>query len=212
MEWFVKAVLAAVISFIVPWFLKRTLPEPKAGQQEGRPVTGAAKGFPWLGWIAGLAVAGGLSGIISGVMGLILGGVANWAVLGAMIGIFQWLVLYRRFDVGPWFAVASTLAWATFVFIQPLGHATWAVVGLLVGVLQYFGLHGRAHGALWWIPASALAWFAGGMTGFGVGMMVAGATNFAVGWIVGWTCVGAVGAAVLSIPLNWMWKRAASAP
>ncbi|PWG61903.1 hypothetical protein [Sediminicurvatus halobius] len=206
MEWLVKTVLAAAISFLVPWLLKRLLPASGADPRSTGPATTAGKGFPWLAWIGALALAGGLSGIISGAMGLILGGVANWSVLGATLGIVQWYFLSRRFDVGPWFALASCLGWATFVFLQPLGHPTWAVVGLLVGLLQWLGLPRGMTGALWWIPASALAWFAGGMTGLGVGMMVAGASHFAIGWIVGWTCVGAVGAAVLALPLSRMWR------
>jgi hypothetical protein len=204
MEWFVKTVLAAVISFLVPWILKRVLPEPRAARAEGLHET---VGFPWFGWVASLAVAGGLSGIVSGVMGLVLGGVANWAVLGATMGVVEWLFLYRLVDVGPWVAVASTLGWATFVFFQPIGHLAWAVVGLVVGLLQWIGLLGKVRGSFWWVPANALAWFVAGMAGLAFGMALTGAGSFVVGWVVGWTCVGGVGAVVLSIPLSWMWRR-----
>jgi len=203
-DWLIKAVATALISYLVPWLLKRVLPEPGGGSSR---TVGDVRRFPWGGWILALAAAGGLSGIVSGLMGLILGGVANWAVLGAMLGIVQWLFLYGRFDIGPWFALASTLGWATFVFIQPVGHLTWAIVGVIVGLLQWLGMQRRIPAAFWWVPANALAWFVAGMTGLAVSMVVAAATNFGIGWIVGWTCVGGVGAVILAIPLNWMFKH-----
>jgi hypothetical protein len=202
--WLIKTILGSIISLLVPWFLKRVLPKPEALREGHAP--GVAR-FPWFGWIAGLAVAGGLAGIVSGVMGLVLGGVANWAVFGALIGIVQWLYLYRLVDVSPWVALASTLGWAMFIFIQPIGHPTWAVIGLVVGVLQWFGLLGKVNRAVWWVPANALAWFVAGMVGIAVGAAVTDAANVAIGWVVGWVCVGAVGAVVLVMPLSWMWKR-----
>ena len=163
--------------------------------------------FPWFGWITSLALAGGVAGIVSGVMGLVLGGVVNWAIFGAMIGIVQWVYLYRIVDVGPSLALASALGWAVFIFVQPAGHATWAIVGMVVGLLQWFTLKGKLEGAFWWVPASALAWFVAGMAGIGVGAAVTEGANFAIAWVIGWTCVGAVGAVVLAAPLGWMWKR-----
>lgn len=204
MEWLIKTIVAALISFFVPWFLQRILPQPRsseAGEAE------AASGFPWIGWITSLAVAGGIASIVSGVMGLVLGGVANWAIFGAMIGVVQWVYLYRLVDVSPWFALASGLGWSVFIFVQPIGHATWAVIGLVVGLLQWFALIGKLDGGFWWVPASALAWFVAGMAGIGVGAALTEGANFAIGWVIGWTCVGAVGAAVLAAPLSWMWKR-----
>ena len=205
MEWLVKTVVAALISFFIPWFLKRVLPEPGASAETS---PSAGKAFPWFGWIAGLAVAGGVAGIVSGVMGLVLGGVVNWAIFGAMIGVVQWVFLYRLVDVGPWFALASALGWAMFIFVQPIGHPTWAAVGLAVGLLQWFGLLGKVKGAFWWVPANALAWFVAGMAGLGVGAAITEGANFAIAWVVGWTCVGAVGAVLLAVPLSWMWQRA----
>ena len=207
MEWLIKTIVAALISFFIPWFLQRVLPKPRSA---GAVEQAETDGFPWLGWITSLAVAGGVAGIVSGVMGLVLGGVVNWAVFGAMIGVVQWGYLYRLVDVGPWFALASALGWAIFIFVQPIGHATWAVVGLVVGLLQWFALMGKLRAAFWWVPASALAWFVAGMAGIGVGAAVTEGANFAIAWVIGWTCVGGVGAVVLAAPLSWMWKRTVS--
>ncbi len=204
MVWLIKTIVAALISFFIPWFLKRVLPEPGASVETG---PSDSKAFPWFGWIASLAVAGGVAGIVSGVMGLVLGGVVNWAIFGAIIGVVQWVYLYRLVDVGPWFALASALGWAIFIFVQPIGHPTWAAVGLVVGLLQWFGLLGKVKGAFWWVPANALAWFVAGMAGIGVGAAITEGANFAIAWVIGWTCVGAVGAVVLAAPLSWMWKR-----
>ncbi len=189
MDWLIETIAAALISFFVPWFLQRVLPKPRSADDA---VGNESNGFPWFGWITSLAVAGGVAGIVSGVMGLVLGGVVNWAIFGAMIGVVQWVYLYRLVDVGPWFALASALGWATFIFIQPIGHATWAIVGMLVGLLQWLALMGRLKGALWWVPASALAWFVAGLAGIGVGAAVTDGANFAIAWVIGWTCVGAI--------------------
>ncbi len=204
MEWFVKTVLAAVISFLIPLLFKRILPGPDMARQ---PVTGDDTSFPWGRWIWFLAVAGGLAGIVSGVMGLVLGGVANWAVFGAAIGIVQWFILYRLINLSPWFALASTFGWGTFIFVEPIGHPTWAVIGLLVGSLQWLALRGSVKGSFWWIPANALAWFIAGMAGIAIGIILTDMANSAIAWVAGWTVVGGIGASVLSIALNWMWKR-----
>lgn len=207
MEWLIKTFIAAVISVLVPWLFKRMLPEPATAQAAG---AGSRATFPWLTWIGLLALAGGIAGIVSGVMGLILGGVANWAVFGAAIGIVQWFILYRLVNLSPWFALASVVGWAMFIFVQPIGHPTWALIGLLVGALQWSALRGKLQFAGWWIAANALAWFVAGMVGLAVGAIVAEMAGFGIAWIVGWTAVGGVGATILGIALSWMWKRTAS--
>ena len=65
MEWLIKTVVAALISFFVPWFLQRILPKPRSSSEAEREDGG---GFPWFGWISGMAVAGGVAGIVSGCL------------------------------------------------------------------------------------------------------------------------------------------------
>jgi ABC-type multidrug transport system fused ATPase/permease subunit len=204
MEWLVKTLVAAVISVLVPWLLKRILPEPATTQS---PPGQRGTSFPWLRWIGLLALAGGVAGIVSGAMGLVLGGVANWAIFGAAIGIVQWFVLYRLVELGLWFALASVLGWAAFIFIQPIGHPTWALIGLLVGALQWVALRGKLKLAGLWIPINALAWFVAGMVGLAAGAILTELAGFGIAWVIGWTIVGGVGAGVLGLVLSWMWKR-----
>jgi len=192
----IEGIIAAVISYAVPWALKRVLPDRAPGSA-----------FPWLAWVLALAFGGGLGGIISGLIGLSFEGFGNWGIFGMCLGIMGWIVT-QRMGIGPWFAAASALGWMVTPVFQSmgLGNAAWAIAGLLVGLLQWPALQGKVRGAFWWVPASMVAWLAGGLLGLGVGMAIVG-SDFVIAWVLGWTVVGGVGGLVLAPVLGWLWNR-----
>jgi hypothetical protein len=181
-----KAVISAAIAYLVPSLLK------KAEQGLDQKAS-----LPWLRWIIFGALGGAAGGLVSALMGLVLGGVGNWAAFGMCIGLAQWAALRSYRPVGAWWALASTLGWALF----SLGGAWgWIVSGLIVGILQSFSMR-KYTGAAWWIIANQVAWWIAGAIGLFVGApMLAG--NPALAWLVGWAVVGLLGAAILIVPLT----------
>ena len=197
MDGIIEGIIAAVVSYAVPWLLKRILPDRAPGSA-----------FPWFGWVLALTFGGVLGGIIAGAMGMQFEGYGNWAVLGMSLGVMGWIVA-QRMGIGPWFAVGSALGWMITPLFQDMGfgHATWAVCGVLIGLLQWPAMR-TVRGSFWWVPMSGIAWFAGGMVGLALGMgMVASGIEFGLAWIIGWGIVRGVGGAILAPLASWLWNR-----
>ncbi|MBN1660167.1 MAG: hypothetical protein JXA93_17335 [Anaerolineae bacterium] len=81
-----------------------------------------------LGWAAGWALT--LVAVPAG-FGLLAG-----IVLGAAVGIAQWLVLRREVQWAGWWIIISTLAWATGLGITP----GFLMSGVMAGSLTGFAL------------------------------------------------------------------------
>jgi hypothetical protein len=90
------------------------------------PRTRGWVGASALGLAVGFGVAVGLLGEGTGLLGKILEGIEHGAVLGAVIGALQWLVLRRSTRWVGWWVLISTGAWA-------LGAACGDAVGFFVG-------------------------------------------------------------------------------
>jgi hypothetical protein len=194
-EAIVAGVITAAISYLVPFLLDRLL------KREAKELSvGKVAHLPWGQWVFLQAVGGALGGAISGAMGaVVLGGSANWAAFGGCVGIMQWIVLRRLIPIGPWWVLGSALGWATYELVG--GHLGWVTAGALAGALQWPSLRSRLPKSGLWIVINALAWLPAGLAGLGVGVAVASASNFAVGWVVGWAVVAGVGGLIVGIPL-----------
>lgn len=97
---------------------------------------------------------------------LILPGV-TMILAGALVGVFQWLVLQGRID-RPWrWIVATSIGWIAGYFItlfmlpQELETFTGMIIGLTTGFAQWMILRRELHWAGWWIIFSAIGWITG---------------------------------------------------
>lgn len=198
----------AIISTIVSYILKKILDHAFESEQR----TTAENYFPWVWWVLGLTIGGGMGGTFSAALGLqrlnTPGGLGNWAAFGACLGIAQWLVLQQKDRLTILWPVASTIGWSVFAYFQaiqapaPLG---WIFAGLAVGLLQWPILRKRRRKAYWWVPVNAVAWFFGGSMGFaaGFGMKAAGLSDATV-WVLGWSLVGLFGSLITGLALSRM--------
>ena len=105
----------------------------------------------------------------------------EYALMGVVVGIPQWLVLRQQVPgVGPWvlatvvgFAVGGTLAFVTLVAagyydlddlvgraVSPflLSALFFAPIGPVVGIAQWIVLRRRIKAAGWWVLANIVAW------------------------------------------------------
>lgn len=186
-EEILKAVISAAIAFIVPKILQVREPEP-------------VDTLPWFKWcVAGLVggVLGAVASALLGFMGLAGRGLGTWAILGLVLGLFQWLALRGYRTVGTWFVLASTLGWMFFLLHPVWG---WVSAGLAVGLLQYLSLS-KWKGAAWWIVANLIAWPIAG----GIGMAILtslSASDPGLAWVVSAGITGLVGALLLLMPLS----------
>jgi hypothetical protein len=174
-EAIVAGVITAAISYLVPFLLDRLL------KREAKELSvGKVAHLPWGQWVFLQAVGGA-------------------AAFGGCVGIMQWIVLRRLIPIGPWWVLGSALGWATYELVG--GHLGWVTAGALAGALQWPSLRSRLPKSGLWIVINALAWLPAGLAGLGVGVAVASASNFAVGWVVGWAVVAGVGGLIVGIPL-----------
>lgn len=124
--------------------------------------------FPWRSWIFGhLIVVAFFGGLTDALQRTIFGG--NWVLLGASVGIMQWIVLKRYIPINNIWAALSTLGWAAIPFFHnsllgpnPLG---WFITGFLVGTLQWVYLKTIGRGTVSWILSNSVAWTVGGTLG-----------------------------------------------
>ena len=157
----------------------------------------------WLWWVLATTV-GWFSGFIVGSVGgyavmEILPSYGNVAlvawggvVLGAGVGIFQWLVLRRRVSRAGWWVLASILGLAggavvgtTAVALAGGDPTTWGVVGgwvvggAMAGLMQWFVLRRQVSRAGWWVLASTVGW---AVSSYGV--VLGAVTGIAVVWLL----------------------------
>ncbi|NTU79062.1 MAG: hypothetical protein HGA45_06625 [Chloroflexales bacterium] len=119
-------------------------------------------GFP-VGGLAGLGLAGGVSGPAQALLG--------GATTGAVIGAAQWLVLRRRLPLTPWWIVATAAGMATGLALGVglFGTATVGtallmralVTGAGIGLAQYLLLRRFTRWAPLWVVAVTLGWTLG---------------------------------------------------
>lgn len=119
-------------------------------------------GFP-LGGLAGLALAGPITGVPQAALG--------GAATGAVIGAAQWLVLRWRLPLTPWWiaATAAGMAGGLALGVGLLGTDTAGaalllrglVTGAGIGLAQYLVLRGRLPRAPIWPLVVAGGWAVG---------------------------------------------------
>ena len=132
----------------------------------------------WLLWVLASIVGWGVGGVmfvpVVLLVGMVLGTLVGWAVAGAVggavVGVWQWLVLRRQTVRASWWIVSSTAGWAVAAFIYiPMilgtalgfgpfvaGAFTWAVCGAVVGIWQWLVLRRQWPRAGWLIVASVV--------------------------------------------------------
>lgn len=162
----------------------------------------------WLGWMGltflgtavGWAAAWRISFAVPGMLSIIaLGG-----VMGLVLGLFQWPVLYGVLRAAWWWIVASVLGWAVGfplgVFAAQqlglveagFGVVTGTVTGACVGLAQWLVLRRQVTQAGWWLPATIFAWGVGlfyyqpGATWLGLlyGALVGIVTGIVLLWLI----------------------------
>jgi len=93
-------------------------------------------------------------------------GIARAAV-GIAVGIFQWLVLYRRVNKAWRWILASGMGWLAGWLIElvmlpaELDFLSGILIGGGIGSAQWLILRLEVDWAFWWIPISILAWVTG---------------------------------------------------
>jgi hypothetical protein len=165
-------------------------------------LTRVGWGF-WLQWV--------LASTVGGIVGnsVATSSARNWAAAGALMGagmgIAQWLILRRRIPQAAWWIPATTAGGALGLAVGmdlstrgvfvcgPFSGGVW--VGALTGILQWLALAGRVSRSGWWVLASILAWGVGWNVGFviapetaagaGLTFVVTGAvTGLALIWLL----------------------------
>jgi hypothetical protein len=145
-----------------------------------------------IGWVLGLA--GGFA--VGFAYGGTVGGIASQgvfgAVLGASIGMLQWVVLRRQISRAGWWVLATTLGMGGgFALIRAMtprvslllgggplyGTANGGLFGILVGTLQGLVLRRQVARAGWWVLTSAVAMSVGFALDQVVGQLVGIATT-----------------------------------
>lgn len=153
----------------------------RARKEEGR-----GESFDWTLWLKWILVSA-----LGWGFGLALG---MDLLIGAVVGLLQWLVLRSLIQGDGWWIPASALGWAgaaglIAALFQP-GQAVESVIGLAalligigIGVGQWLVLRRQVYRAWWWIVLSALGWAVGLMGVLGAsltGAVAGGVTGFAL--------------------------------
>ena len=166
-----------------------------------------------LGWAAGWAA--GLAMLWKGTEDDTL----IFAIVGAGVGMMQWLVLRRHIPQAGWWVLASAVGWGVGGqylegldqwALNDLGEGcilAFAIVGAGVGMMQWLVLRRRTPQAGWWVLASAVGW---GVGWAGVGTATSGEESVIDIVIVALAMVGPVAGAItgyglvqlLDIPWN----------
>jgi hypothetical protein len=129
-------------------------------------VTGAVIGTAqWLllrqhlsrvgGWVLATSLGFAMFGAVNEANTVVFAVV--FAVVGAAVGIAQWLVLRQHLRRAGWWALASTMGFATYGAVPSLYETVYGAVGVVV-VLTIVAMYGAITGAvLVWLlrqPAS----------------------------------------------------------
>jgi len=169
----------------------------------------------WIQWVLASAVACAVALTVTGAM--IRAGSLNaavvWAVfglvIGASLGITQWLVLRRQIPQAYMWLLASAVGGAVagilgFAMGGPAGGPLGgAVIGASLGIPQWLVLRHRVSQAYVWVLASIVGFALGLSAGEAVGFAVGGT----VGWPVGGTIHGIVVGAITGAALVWLLRQ-----
>ncbi len=137
--------------------------------------------FDWILWLKWILVT-----TLGWAVGLALG---IEFVIGAVVGILQWIVLRPLVREDGWWVPASAAGWAggaalvTFVLRPENPVLAPAIIGAGMGLAQWLVLRWQVYRAWWWIVLSTLGWTLGMMGLLGAPLVggVAGAvTGFAL--------------------------------
>ncbi len=165
----------------------------------------------WLEWVLASVVGFG----VGGAVGSLVSPTVGFIVTGAVVGMFQWMILRRYMAQAGWVALAglSTLV-VCFAFGGAImggvsglvggafgliagGAAAGLVMGTTGGFFQsrFLGQHLSRTG--WWIVASALGW--------AIGEAVAVALGQGPGSLIG----GAIAGTITGTTLVWLMSHSA---
>lgn len=203
LEYVITTIVGVVIAYVVPRVLKEA-------EKEIAPSGVQVKWFQWcLGNAIGTALGATIGVLVTiGIGPLSFGGMVNWAVFGASVGILQWFAVRRYLGVGSGWAVASAAGWAMFALYDALSGKSvfspesWIVAGLSVGILQWLSLRlSGTRSSGWWVIANPVAWLVGALIGALYVYPLAVPAGPIVSWIACWGMVGVVGGIILTIPL-----------
>jgi hypothetical protein len=131
------------------------------------------------------------------------------SVIGASLGITQWLVLRRQIPRAYMWMLASAVGGAVigilgFAMGAPTGGPLGgAVIGASLGIPQWLVLRHWVSRAYVWVLASIVGFALGLSAGEAVGFAVGGA----VGWPVGGTIHGTVVGAITGGALVWLLRQ-----
>ena len=184
----------------------------------------------WLQWVLASIVGWALGAIVSLLVSAIapvVGAipVVGGSIVGAGVGIMQWLVLRRRFHRAGWWVLASTMGsavgWAVgqnliepvTMFLSRYEEALGGrvvvslsvfgvMVGGMVGTMQWLVLRRWVYRAGWWILANTLGW----ATAFLADPVVVLALwpSAVLATIMGEVTFGAVLGAITGVTLVWL--------
>lgn len=169
----------------------------------------------WLGWMLACAASAAVALTVTGAMVRAgsLSAAVVWAVfglvIGASLGITQWLVLRRQIPRPYLWVLASVAGGAVagvlgFSLGGPVGGPLGgAVIGAALGIMQWLVLRRLVSRAYAWVLAS--------IAGFALGLSAGEAVGFAVGGAVGWPVGGAIHGvvvgAITGAVLVWLFRR-----
>jgi len=181
----------------------------------------------WLQWVLASIVGWWALSLPVSAIAPVVGAmpVVSGSIVGAGVGIMQWLVLRRRFHRAGWWVLASTMGWAVgwavgqnliepvTMFLAKYEEAlggrsvvTLSVLGVMVGgvagIMQWFVLRRWVYRAGWWILANIVGW----TTGFVAGPVVVAAlwTSGVLATVMGGVILGAVPGAITGMTLVWL--------
>ena len=190
----------------------------------------------WLQWVLA-SIVGWALGVIVSLLASAIAPVGRAmpaigaTLVGAGIGIMQWLILRRRFRRAGWWVLASAMGWAVgwavgqnliepvVMFLSKYEEAlggrsvvTLSVLGVMVGgtvgTMQWLVLRRWVYWAGWWILANIV----GLAAGFVAGAVVASTLHLSgvlatVTNIMGGIILGALLGAITGMTLVWLSRQ-----
>ena len=169
----------------------------------------------WLGWMLACAASAAVALTVTGavVRAGSLNAAVVWAVfglvIGASLGITQWLVLRRQIPQAYRWVLASAVGGAVigilgFAMGGPVGGPLGgAMIGASLGIPQWLVLRHRVSQAYVWVLISIVGFALGLSAGEAVGFALSGT----VGWPIGGTIHGIVVGAITGAALVWLFRH-----
>lgn len=161
-------------------------------------------GIGWsVGLVIALVVAKGASLAVSSQASLLVSGV----VVGALIGLTQWVVLRPEVRGVGWWVLATAIGWVAALmvtaFVAPItGPTSGGVIGGLLGGLvwglaQWLALRSTTRGKVRWLLMTAAGWTAA--LALSLSLPVGGWSGVVNGQVVQVAVSGAVGSIIIGI-------------